>query len=320
MAWYDQDSWLTAAFSPSLSTIIITIIIAFGLPILIHSILYKQAVASTNQPTFLLVGPSGAGKTAFTILVRCILPIPVRMGDMDAENGALTSPQAERNTTAQTHTSTTPLTVSTLLPSPHVPASSHYRSPGDPAFERARRFLIVDTPGHGKLRHFATSQLTNPQNIQGIVFVVDAAAIAEESGLTEAAEYLHDVLLSLQKRYTDAKSSKGPREIPVLVAANKMDLFTALPASLVKIQLEKGITEVRNSRAKAIRDAGAALAGKEDDDEEKEWLGEGGEGAFDFEQMREIGTTVEVIGGNVISTGKQASDTDGWWGWIAQHL
>lgn len=149
---------------------------------------------------------------------------------------------------------------------------------------------------------------------------MDAAAIAEEAGLNEAAEYLHDVLLSLQKRYTNAKTSKGPKEIPVLIAANKMDLFTAEPANLVKIKLEKAISAVRNNRAKALRDAGAALSGGEDEvDEEKEWLGEGGEGSFDFEQMREIGTTVSVIGGNV-SSGKNVGDVAGWWSWIAEHL
>ncbi len=177
----------------------------------------------------------------------------------------LTASQTERSTVAQTHTSTTPLTVSALLPEPHVPASSHFRSPGDPAFERARQLLLLDTPGHGKLRHFATSELADPKNIRGIVFVVDAAAIAEEAGLNEAAEYLHDVLLALQKRYTGAKTSKAPKEIHVLIAANKSDLFTALPANLVKIQLQKTIGEVRTRRAKALRDAGAALTGGDDE-------------------------------------------------------
>ncbi|KAF1843546.1 uncharacterized protein K460DRAFT_288871 [Cucurbitaria berberidis CBS 394.84] len=294
-AWHHPDSWLTAAFSPNLSTILITFIVALGLPILLHSFLYRKAAASTNVPTFLLVGPSGGGKTAFTTL-------------------------AERNTTTQTHTSTAPLTVSALLPSPHIPASSHFRAPGDPQFERSRRFLLLDTPGHGKLRHFATSQLADPKDVRAILFVVDAAGIAEEAGLNEAAEYLHDVLLSLQHRYTRAKSSKGPKDIPVLVAANKMDLFTALPANLVKIQLEKAITEVRSRRAKALRDAGAALAGNEDEvDEEKEWLGEGGEGAFEFSQMREIGTTVDVVGGNVVS-GKDVGDVGAWWAWLAEQL
>lgn len=295
MAWHDEDSWLTAAFSPNLTTILITILVALGLPILMHSFLYRKAAAATNIPTFLLVGPSGGGKTAFATL-------------------------AERNTTTQTHTSTTPLTVSAILPSPHIPASSQYRSPGDPAFERSRRFLLLDTPGHGKLRHFATAQLADPKNVRAIVFVLDAAAIAEEAGLNEAAEYLHDVLLALQQRYTSAKSSKGPKEIPVLVAANKMDLFTALPANLVRYQLEKAITEVRSSRAKALRDAGAALSGGEDEvDEDKEWLGEGGEGSFEFSQMQEIGTTVDVVGGNVVS-GKEGVDVAAWWAWMAEHL
>ena len=75
MAWYDQDSWLTAAFSPNLSTILITFLIALSLPILLHTILYKKAAAAAQLPNFLLVGPSGSGKTAFTTLVA-YLPTP----------------------------------------------------------------------------------------------------------------------------------------------------------------------------------------------------------------------------------------------------
>ncbi|QRD06847.1 signal recognition particle receptor subunit beta [Parastagonospora nodorum SN15] len=96
MAWYDEDSWLTAALSPNLSTILITFLVAIGLPILLHSFLYRKAAASTSLPTFLLVGPSGGGKTAFTTLT-------------------------ERNSLAQTHTSTQPLTIEALLPSPTSP-------------------------------------------------------------------------------------------------------------------------------------------------------------------------------------------------------
>jgi signal recognition particle receptor subunit beta len=313
MAWHDEDSWLTAAFSPNLSTILITLAVALILPILVHSFLYRSAAASTSIPTFLLVGPSGSGKTAFTTLVRLTHH---RQQHLNPANHA----QTERNTFTQTHTSTQPLTVEALLPEPHVPASSHYRSPGDPAYERSRRFLLLDTPGHGKLRHYATTQLSDPKSIRGIIFVVDAAALAEESGLNEAASYLHDVLLMLQKRYTSATSSKGPQEIPVLVAANKMDLFTALPANLVKHQLEKAISEVRTGRAKALRDASGALSGGEDEvDEEKEWLGEGGEGAFEFSQMQEVGTNVVVLGANVVS-GKEVGSVAGWWEWIGEFL
>ena len=227
--------------------------------------------------------------------------------------------QTERNTVSPTHTSTAPLTIQALLPDGFVPNSSHYRSAGDPAYERARRFLLVDTPGHGKLRHFATSQLANPTNVRGIIFVVDAASVAEEAGLNEAAEYLHDILLSLQKRYTDAKTSKGPKEIPVLVAANKLDLFTSLPPHLVQIQLEKAITGVRKSRAKGLKDSSNALGGDDDGlDEEREWLGEGGEGNFEFGQMEEVGTSVTVKGGNVL--GGEGADVKSWFEWIAEHL
>lgn len=301
MAWYDKDSWLTAAFSPNLATILITLAVAVALPILLHAWLYRKTDAVQRQPTFLVLGTSGAGKTAFATLTE--------------RNGTMGAPA--------THTSTTPLTLSAILPAPYVPASCHYRSAGDPALERSRRFLLLDTPGHGKLRHYATSHLSEPKAkaVKGIIFVVDAAALAEEAALNEAAEYLHDVLLSLQKRYTEATSSKGPSEIPVLIAANKMDLFTALPPSLVKLQLEKAIGEVRNSRARALKDAGPTLLHGGDDghvEEEKEWLGEGGEGAFAFAMMAECGVSVEVRGGNVM--GKEEAGVGAWWAWIAEQL
>jgi len=227
--------------------------------------------------------------------------------------------QAERKAPAPTHTSTAPLSVEALLPEAHAPASAHYRSAGDPAYERARRFQVLDTPGHGKLRHFAAAHLANPTNVRGILFVVDAAAVAEEKGLVEASEYLHDVLLALQKRYTGAGSSKGPKEIPVLVAANKMDLFTALPAHIVKTRLEAGVTEVRKRRARGVRDVGSGMGGEEEGGyEERDWLGDGGEGPFEFGQMEEVGTSVGVEGGNVL--GGEGVDVKAWFGWIGEQL
>jgi signal recognition particle receptor subunit beta len=98
-----------------------------------------------------------------------------------------------------------------------------------------------------------------------------------------------------------------------------MDLFTALPANLVKLQLEKAITEVRTRRAVALRDAGAALGGGQEElDEEKEWLGEGGDGSFEFAQMQDVGMSVEVRGGNVI--GKEGSEVKEWWEWVGELL
>ena len=122
------------------------------------------------------------------------------------------------------------------------------------------------------------------------------------------------MLLALQRRHTSAKTSKGPLSIPVLIAANKLDLFTALPAQLVKIKLQDEITNIRATRAKGLLDSAADVEG---DDEEREWLGDGGEGPFDFGQMRESEVDVVVSGGHV--TGDKA-DMDAWWDWIAQQM
>lgn len=180
----------------------------------------------------------------------------------------------------------------------------------------------MDTPGHGKLRHHAFDNIIRPQNLRGIIFLVDAADLSSsdsgtENSLRQAAEYLHDLLLLLQKRATNSKSSKGPRQLPVLIAANKLDLFTALPAQLVASSLESEITSVRNSRNKGLLDSGIGMSDL-DIGEEREWLGDGGEGKFDFTQMEEVNVSVSVAGGNV--QGSEGSDVKKWWDWIGSNL
>lgn len=177
----------------------------------------------------------------------------------------------------------------------------------------------MDTPGHGKLRAAAyAAALAAPtnKNLRGIVYLVDAAALASPAGLSEAAEYLHDVLLALQRRYTAAKTSKGPAATPVLVAANKLDLFTALPPALVRAQLEQEIEKVRTARAKGILDVGVS---EDSVGEEHEWLGGGGESKFEFRQMEEMNVPVDVVGGSVLGE-DDGPDVGGWWEWIAAQM
>ena len=68
MAWYDVDSWLSRAWGPYLSTILITLVITLTLPVLIHYFLYKAGTVTTI-PTFLVAGPSASGKTSFVTRV-----------------------------------------------------------------------------------------------------------------------------------------------------------------------------------------------------------------------------------------------------------
>jgi len=123
-------------------------------------------------------------------------------------------------------------------------------------------------------------------------------------------------LLLLQKR-TESKNKavKALKEIPILIAANKMDLFTALPAALVKSSLETEISKVRTSRSKGLLDSGI---GMEDAEEKDDWLGEFESTEFKFKQMEEFDVQVEVIGGNV--AGGEGPTVEKWWGWVSERL
>lgn len=73
---------------------------------------------------------------------------------------------------------------------------------------------------------------------------------------------------------------------------------------------------MRQSHHKGLLDSGIGMA--DSGDEERDWLGDGGEGGFRFEQMEEGGVEVTVVGGNVL--GADGADVAGWWEWIGERL
>lgn len=200
--------------------------------------------------------------------------------------------------------------------------SNTYRSAHDPASHMVKKFLAHDTPGHGKLRHEALARISalRKNALRGIIFLVDASALASSADdqiARETAEYLHDVLLRVQKGMSGSEA-KHARDFYVLVAANKMDLFTALPTKTVQSVLEREIGKVRKSREKGLLDAEADTGHGHRADETDDWLGEVGSTEFAFAQLEDSEIHVEVMGGNVC--GEDGSSIQEWWGWVGQRL
>ncbi|POR37524.1 Uncharacterized protein TPAR_02290 [Tolypocladium paradoxum] len=280
-----------ALMTPSLPVILIGLLVVLGAPVLLHLILASSATYTT-PPVAMLLGPDNAGKTALlTLLERGTAP-------------------------AQTHTSQAAHAVE-LSASTDSASRTSFRNHDD-ASGTHTKFLLVDTPGHAKLRTVAMGRLARADKLRAVVFVVDAAALGERDALAPAAAYLYDVLLHLQKLATGSGERKAARAkaVPVLVAANKMDLFTALPAAMVRAHLETELTRIRASRSKGLLDSGVGVddVGSE---EQHGWLGEYGSEKFTFEQMREFDIDVDVVGGSVMA---EHADVDKWWWWIAQRV
>ncbi|KAH8147890.1 uncharacterized protein LAJ45_07991 [Morchella importuna] len=263
----DLSSLMASFFNPSLPVLIVTVIVIFLTPLLIHTLIFRSR-AATTLPTFLLVGPVGGGKTSLMTAF-----------ESETESG---KPPPD------TRTSQSPLSLECSI-SAAIAGTSKYRSANDPSMKSYLKFLLSDTPGHGKLRHLALSQISSPV-IRGVIFVLDSSL----TDVRGTAEYLYDVLLAMQK-VASASGATSSQPKRLLIACNKSDVFTALPAGKIQKLLEEEITKMRVSRSKGILDV-------EDDgegNEEKEWLGEGGEGPFEFKAMEEVGVEVEVKGGSV---------------------
>lgn len=237
----------------------------------------------------------------------------------------LLAQQLETGTAAPTRPSQVPLTIQAILPASTIQGSAQYRSAADPTLKQRPRIQLVDTPGHPKLRSDALSHLlpssssgkkpTKLPQVDGVLFVADGTGLnSGDLGLSDAGEFLHDVLLALQRRYERAKSSRT-NEIPVLIIASKDDLFTAAPAGLAKKALEKEVARVRAAKARGLMQVEEG-----DNPGDESALGgwqEGDGDDFTFGVMAEYGVKVDVVGCNVRDAENGVSRC---WGWIGQSL
>lgn len=188
-----------------------------------------------------------------------------------------------------------------------------------------------DTPGHGKLRgpqgvtqlHMMSTTKDARSKVRGVVFAVDTAAFSQDEPLRDTAIYLHDILLVLQKRALSRGKSYliAAGEIPVLVAANKQDLFTALPPGSVREKLESEIDRIRKSKSKGLMDASVDSGTGEG---EEEILGNDNvRDKFTFKLLEdEVGINVDVVGGAVKGDDDQnvGSGVRRWEEWVGQCL
>ncbi|KIH87886.1 signal recognition particle receptor subunit beta [Sporothrix brasiliensis 5110] len=303
MDWHSTSKdVLEFLLTPSTPVIVIGLATVLLFPIFLHWLL-SRSTAYITLPSVLIAGPPGAGKTALVTRLERRSPKP-----------------------ADTYTSQTANVVELAV---NEDGTSSYTDDLDASGAVAKKFLAVDTPGHGKLRGATLARLSHAASstaaaektkVKAVVYMVDGAALSEDGGLAAAASYLYDILLALQKRMSSTPSSKAPPGIPVLVAANKADLFTALPAALVRTQLEAELGRIRSTRSKGLLSSNVGADDVDSTNEADEWLGEYGSKTFQFSQMREFDTEVDVIAGNVAGAEGAGPGVDKWWTWIASKV
>ncbi|KAI5781218.1 signal recognition particle receptor beta subunit-domain-containing protein [Geopyxis carbonaria] len=235
----------------------------FSLPLVLHFFIFRSD-SRTHLPIYLLLGPAGTGKTA--IMTSFASP------------GSL----------PETRTSQAPLSLPASIPAT-LSASSKFRSTSDTSLSSHLPFLLQDSPGHGKLRPLALDLLTTP-DIRGLIFVCDA----NSADFRDTAEFLYSALLTVQR--LQEKRERAGKEFRVLVACNKSDLFTALPATKVRALLEGEMGKVADARSRGIVGVG------KEEEEGEEVLGGSGEG-FKFDELEEAGVVVEFVGGCVKDDG-----------------
>ncbi|KAF3924844.1 hypothetical protein ABW21_db0204261 [Orbilia brochopaga] len=277
--------WEIAGFSVSLPILFISLIAAVLLQLVLSRLVSSKAQDSPSS-FILLAGPRDAGKTSFLLYLQERSLIP-------------------------TQTSTASATVK--LPTNVLHQID--RDNGDEDTGSRQSFHLKDTPGHPKLRSQALESINLAQkSCKGIIFMLDSAVLSSQPRLTDTVEYLHELLLVIQKQWlsitSSSKMSLDP--MPVLIACNKNDLFTALPSAKISSLLETELGRMKETKRKGLLDAGAD---EQDDEDLDAVLGDGNSDTFTWESLSDLGIEISVESGRI----KNAA-VGSWISWMSSCL
>ncbi|EPS38340.1 hypothetical protein H072_7962 [Dactylellina haptotyla CBS 200.50] len=279
-----SPQWEFLGIQFSLTILLISLLVVVLIPIVLSRVLVASTSKTGPSSVVLLAGPREAGKTSFLLYLQ-------------------------EKTLVATQTSTTP---STVKLSPTALESSKSEDGDSSAF--GKPFHLKDTPGHPKLRSFALTTITDPTaSCLGIVYMLDSAAIIAQPRLTDTVEYLYELLLAVQKRYTVLSETTTTAEpIPLLIACNKNDLFTALPSAKISSQLQSELGRMKETKRKGLLNAGA---GENDDEDLEQVLGDDRSDQITWEGLREFGVDVSLQSGSI-----KSGSVGGWTSWVSECL
>ena len=236
--------------------------------------------SSHRQPSFLILGTNGAGKTAFYNRL------------MSQDN----QPKFEQ-------------TVSSIEPTfghINLPLAKH---------SIAKTYQIIDYPGHLKYTQLLNKLILEDitlQKIKGIVYVIDSSAAATNG--PRLLEVAHGLFLLL------SQTEKLNNGIDILFAVNKQDLFDSRPVFKVKELLQQEVDKLVKNELMQKSLAGHEASGidEEDDDTNRESLKEfwssvvGRNGRFLFDMLE---GNMDFIGGSVLK-----NKTEDWENWCDEKV
>lgn len=214
-----------------------------------------------------------------------------------------------------TQTSTTSVTVR-LPPSSLTSSKPEKGDRDDNDLPIDQPFHMTDTPGHPKLRSLALAGIARPDKTSyiGVIYMLDSGDLSAQGRITDTVAYLYEILVAAQQRYTRlSESSSGSLEpLPVLIACNKSELFTALPANKISALLQSELGKMKETKRKGLLNAGADA---EDDENIDEILGDENSNNITWEGLREYGVDISIHSGSI-----KKEDIGQWKSWISSSL